>query len=443
MGNRPGRHTAGFLERQRRSSGPQHGGGAGGGAHRDRLAGRRRDRPPRRAARTSHGLMRGGAALLVCTGMVWLPVAGGRALADGVGDEGSKATSPFWVEPSGPAARQVRLWKERGREQDAAVLERIAERPTAVWLTDQDPKDQAEQVTRQADRAGRIPVLVAYNIPHRDCGQYSSGGAPDAAHYRAWAARAAAGIGTRQAWVVLEPDALAQWASGCVPGAAAAERLMLLADAVRIFKAQPGVSVYLDAGNPGWITDEKHLADALRQAGVARADGFALNVSNFHTTPVTRAYGDRLSALLDGAHYVVDTSRNGNGPLPADKDPKAPDNPSPVPPPPPSAPPAQGQAVRNGVESEEEDDGVFMADGWVRSVIGRTVGRAGDEPWCNPPGRALGTPPTTATGSPLIDAFLWIKRPGESDGACRGAPPAGHWWADYALQLAGATPTGH
>ncbi|WKK23676.1 glycoside hydrolase family 6 protein [Streptomyces olivoreticuli] len=444
MGNRPGRHTARFLDGQRQSSGPQHRAGAGHGAHRSRAARRRGVRPRHPVTRTPHGLVRCGAALLVCTGMVWLFPTGGWALADGVGDEGGKATSPFWVEPSGPAAQQVRVWRERGRDEDAALLERIAERPTAVWLTDQDPKSQAEQVTRQAERAGRIPVLVAYNIPHRDCGQYSSGGAADAAHYRAWAARAAEGIGTRQAWVVLEPDALAQWASGCVPGPAAAERLTLLAEAVQIFKAQPGTSVYLDAGNPGWIADEKHLADALKRAGVARADGFALNVSNFHTTPVTRAYGDRLSALLDGAHYVVDTSRNGNGPLPADKE-HAPDPmpPTPAPVPPPNAPPPPPTgAVRNGAEAED-DDGDGMADGWVRSIVGRAAGASGDEPWCNPPGRALGTPPTTATGSPLIDAFLWIKRPGESDGACRGAPPAGHWWADYALRLAGATPTGH
>ncbi|MCC3773203.1 glycoside hydrolase family 6 protein, partial [Streptomyces sp. UNOC14_S4] len=73
-------------------------------------------------------------------------------------------------------------------------------------------------------------------------------------------------------------------------------------------------------------------------------------------------------------------------------------------------------------------------------AVGQALEAGGDEPWCNPPGRALGTPPTTATGSPLIDAYLWIKRPGESDGTCRGAPPAGHWWADYALRLAEATP---
>jgi len=36
--------------------------------------------------------------------------------------------------------------------------------------------------------------------------------------------------------------------------------------------------------------------------------------------------------------------------------------------------------------------------------------------WCNPPDRGLGLRPTTDTGDPLIDAYLWVKVPGESDG---------------------------
>ncbi|MGH7487297.1 MAG: glycoside hydrolase family 6 protein, partial [bacterium] len=59
-----------------------------------------------------------------------------------------------------------------------------------------------------------------------------------------------------------------------------------------------------------------------------------------------------------------------------------------------------------------------------------------DDEWCNPAGRGLGSRPTTNTADPLVDAYLWIKSPGESDGACNGAPPAGEWWADYALGLA-------
>jgi len=64
------------------------------------------------------------------------------------------------------------------------------------------------------------------------------------------------------------------------------------------------------------------------------------------------------------------------------------------------------------------------------------LGPTADNQWCNPAGRALGARPTTATGDPLVDAYLWIKSPGESDGACNGAPAAGVWWADYALGLA-------
>ena len=45
--------------------------------------------------------------------------------------------------------------------------------------------------------------------------------------------------------------------------------------------------------------------------------------------------------------------------------------------------------------------------------------------WCNPDGRALGTPPTTNTGDPLCDAFYWLKPPGESDGRCNHGPAAG------------------
>jgi endoglucanase len=371
-----------------------------------------RNRPGGRHKKTSRpgrARLRYGAVALVCAGAACLAGPAGRAL--GIEDDDDRdATSPFWAEPASPAARQVKVWEERGREDDAEALRRISERPTAVWLTGDDPMDQAEEVTRRAERSGRIPVLVAYNIPHRDCGQYSSGGAADAEHYRAWTSRAAAGIGSRQAWVILEPDALAQWASGCVPEAAAKERLGLLAEAVKTFKAQPGTSVYLDAGNPGWIADQHHLASALRKAGIADADGFSLNVSNFHTTPVTRTYGDRLSSLLGGTHYIVDTSRNGNGPLPANSD----SGPKPTVP----GRPAD-EKNRSGTEADKGPE-------------------PGAESWCNPPGRALGAPPTTATGDPLIDAFLWIKRPGESDGACRGAPPAGRWWAPYALELAQA-----
>lgn len=53
----------------------------------------------------------------------------------------------------------------------------------------------------------------------------------------------------------------------------------------------------------------------------------------------------------------------------------------------------------------------------------------------------LGAAPTTETGMPEVDALLWIKCPGESDGECRpGEPCAGQWFPDYAIGLAERTP---
>ena len=51
-------------------------------------------------------------------------------------------------------------------------------------------------------------MLVAYNIPFRDCAQFSAGGATTPAEYEAWIDGFAAGIGDREAIVILEPDGL-------------------------------------------------------------------------------------------------------------------------------------------------------------------------------------------------------------------------------------------
>ncbi|MEV0600498.1 glycoside hydrolase family 6 protein [Streptomyces sp. NPDC050315] len=290
----------------------------------------------------------------------------------------------FWVDPDTPGARKARVLTERGREPEATLLRRIADQPVAVWLTEENPAPRVARITRQAAADSQVPVFVAYNIPQRDCGHYSAGGAGSDRAYREWVARLAQGLGNRKAVVVLEPDAVPHTVAGC-RDRSRDDRLALLNEAVRTLKARPGASVYVDAGNASWIKDTDALAKTLTSAGVTRADGFALNVSNFQTTKATEEYGDKLSKALGGVHYIIDTSRNGNGPPP---------------------------------DTQDEETGA--------------------EHWCNPPDRALGTPPTTRTGHPLVDAYLWIKRPGESDGTCRGGPPAGQWWTDYALRLASA-----
>jgi endoglucanase len=288
--------------------------------------------------------------------------------------------SGFYVDPDSPAARQRQQWAGQGRTEDARRIGELAAQPLPDWLTAPTGKVGAE-VTGYVGRAAavnQVPLLVAYYVPGRDCSSYSGGGAADAGDYRAWIREVASALKGRAATVVLEPDAVPHEVSGCGQGL---DRPALLSDAVQVLKAAGPVTVYLDAGNPGFVTDTGALAQALKDSGVQKADGFSLNVANFYPTPEVLDFGRRVSAALGGTHFVVDTSRNGNG---------RPD----------------GDTIDGGPS------------------------------FCNPPGRAIGQLPTTKTGDEAVDAFLWIKRVGESDGACRpGEPEAGQWWPEYALGL--------
>jgi endoglucanase len=285
------------------------------------------------------------------------------------------AGKKLFVDPDSGARRQADAWRT-SQPKDAALLDRIAKQPQASWFGEWNGNDVAGAVDRYmtaADDAGAVAMMVVYNIPHRDCGQYSAGGADAAGAYRVWIRYFAQGIRGRPAIVILEPDALGL-IDKCLSAEAQAERLALLSDAVGVLTEQAKTFVYLDAGHARWVAADT-MASRLSHAGVAGADGFALNTSNYMGTDENIAYGKAISAQIGGKHFVIDTSRNGNGP-------------------------------------------------------------AADNAWCNPPGRALGAPPTTTTPDPLVDAFLWVKRPGESDGTCNGGPRAGDFWLDGALSLA-------
>jgi endoglucanase len=267
---------------------------------------------------------------------------------------------------------------EKGNPADAASLAKIASQPQASWYGSWsgDIETVARNYVNAAERAGEVPLMVAYNVPNRDCGQYSAGGATNAEAYLAWIRAFASGVGERRAVVVLEPDAVPLMKQ-CLSEADQKGRLEMLRAAVEVLEERPGVSVYIDAGHSNWVPAAE-MAERLKLAGIEKARGFSLNVSNFEPDEALIRYGkDVIAALGMETHFVIDSSRNGNGAAPA-----------------------------------------------------------GDEPWCNPEGRALGRPPSADTGEPQLDAFLWIKRPGESDGECKGGPPAGQWFQARALEMA-------
>jgi endoglucanase len=289
--------------------------------------------------------------------------------------DGNLFTKSLYVDPSSTPATRAAALQAAGDSVDATRLHKIADHPMADWFTDATPTASIGAAVRaRVDKitsSGRMPVLVAYAIPQRDCGGQSSGGLATAAAYQTWISNFASGIASRSAVVILEPDSLAQW--DCLDSTAQANRLASLRSAVAALSASHTVAVYLDGGHANWQSVTV-MASRLKGAGVADVRGFATNVANFDAQADEVSYGNQLASALGGKHFVVDTSRNGLGP-------------------------------------------------------GST--------WCNPAGRALGSPATSHTTSASADAYFWIKRPGESDGACSpGDPAAGAWYESYALELA-------
>lgn len=340
-----------------------------------------------RYARSTVGGRTWAAAIAVATVGLSAVTGGAPGTEAGAAGTPAAARSGDYVDADRPAARQGITWSRDGRAADADVLRRISEQPSALWPTagGGDVRAQVDGYVTRALAAGQGPLVVLYAIPDRDCGGLSAGGVDDAQGYRRYVGDVVAGLAGRWATVIVEPDAVPEAVNGC-RGVDVDDRYRLIASAIGTLRAGGPVRLYVDAGNPGFVPDLTRLAAALGRAGLGQADGFAVNVANFYSTADDVAFGEQLSALTGGRHFVIDTSRNGNGPAAADR---------------------------------------------------RGLGSDGAPVWCNPPERALGAPPTDRPGPPLVDAWLWVKNPGESDGTCRaGEPGAGEWYPAAALDLA-------
>jgi endoglucanase len=296
-----------------------------------------------------------------------------------IGESNPLSGKQLYTYPESTAS--VALRAESGSNADA--IARIANTPSAIWLLPEaHPTDEVadfvDSVALAAETANAIPTFVVYGIPNRDCQNESAGGLSDQ-EYPQWVSAIGTGLLNHDSIVILEPDSLSL-APECrnVDGRVdqirdAASRLV----DTNLFLEAPGPSIYLDGGHSSWL-DSATMADILNRAGVSEVQGFASNTSNFNDTASEVAYANELSALTGNAHFVIDTSRNGNG-----------------------------------------------------------AGSSGD--WCNPSGRALGETPAAVDDGTAHDGNLWIKNPGESDGRCNGGPSAGQWWEAGALALVRAS----
>ncbi|MFZ0041613.1 MAG: glycoside hydrolase family 6 protein, partial [Solirubrobacteraceae bacterium] len=288
----------------------------------------------------------------------------------------------------GLAAIQMRRWRHRHPAR-AAMLGVIAAQPGVArfgnW-TGPNPGLPVSQylIRAQEEQPGSVPELATYYVvdsqrTHPHCGHYAD---PPwrVRDYHRWIESLAKGIGDHPAILFLEMDSLIT--IGCLDHHGLEVRLSELHNAIDVLSALPHVVVYLDAGAADALSATR-AATLLRAAGVGEIQGFFLNSTHFDWTSREIKYGDTISLLTGGKHFVVNTAENGRGPLvPKDR-------------------------VKNG-----------------------------NEVLCDPRGRGLGPKPTFDTGYANVDAFAWIANPGTSGGTCRpGAPKAGVFWPALALEL--------
>lgn len=280
-------------------------------------------------------------------------------------------------------------WIEENKHTNPHMAElfsrHLTNKPVCHWIGDwtTDPKLRVIDIVNHAKETDSLYQLVLYNVPNRDLRGFSAGGTESRDKYLSWIREVAAGVGSAEGVIIVEPDALAH--SLELDQNRRDERLRVIRDAVTIIRGKcKNAHIYIDAGHPTWLKAEVAV-ELLTKAGIRLIDGISLNVANSHTTETCYQYGLRiLEAISDSHGMVIDVSRNGAGP-----------------------PPPQ----------------ITGTDAWANVATNR-----------------LGQAPTLSVQSAnnfssRLHGLLWIKVPGESDGEYKTAPAAGLFWPEGAMTL--------
>jgi endoglucanase len=302
--------------------------------------------------------------------------------SDPLGVPGGSTSNPlagarFFVDPDSDPARAARAGHP--------LLHVIADQPgTSRYGSFSWPNAgiavSNELAKAQVLQPGSVPMLATYRLVPGGCARRADSPA-DQQRYHDFIENFAQGIGSYRAVLFLEEDAIIT--TPCLSAHGVDVRMAELHDAINVLTAHcPRLVIYLDAGAADAVL-APDVARLLKRAGVDQIQGFFLNSTHFDWTSREIQFGELVSRLTGGKHFVVNTGDNGRGPL------------------------ATADPVHQG-----------------------------NEVLCNPPGRGLGPKPTADTGYPNADAFAWTTNPGESGGRCvPGAPATAAYWPAYAEML--------
>ncbi|MFW7381916.1 MAG: glycoside hydrolase family 6 protein [Oligoflexus sp.] len=251
----------------------------------------------------------------------------------------------------------------------------IAKTPACHWLGawNNDLMQELRPMLVAADAAREIPVFVIYRLLLRDETKTIQPNLWDLMLYKQWIRSLVQAVGHYKCIIILEPNALSMMDDE-MPIEVQDIYYEALRYAIACLRRQSQILIYLDAGHSAWV-DPMQMTVRLARAGVDFAHGFAVNVSHFIHLDEIYEYGQTISQILGGKPFVIDTSRNGQG-----------------------------------IQDTRQ--------------------------WCNPPGVGLGRMPTLKPRMKGVDAFLWIKPPGESDGGGKNkSTKDGEWLPARAWEL--------
>ncbi|KAI5456900.1 1, 4-beta cellobiohydrolase [Mariannaea sp. PMI_226] len=318
----------------------------------------------------------------------------------------------------------------------ATAAAKVAEVPSFQWLDTYDHislmQDTLADISKANSAGGNYAgQFVVYDLPDRDCSAAASNGeyslANDGANkYKAYIDKIKSIIKTYsniRIILVIEPDSLANLVTNMnvAKCANAHDAYISLTNYAVTSLNLPNVAMYLDAGHAGWLgwpanqgPAAQLFASIWKNAGKPAAlRGLVTNVANYN--------GWSLSS-------------------------------------PPSY--TQGNSVYDEKTYIHAMSPLLQQNGWPGVQFITDQGRSGKQPtgqsqwgdWCNAKGTGFGTRPSTNTGDSLLDAFVWVKPGGESDGtsntssarydyhcgyadALQPAPEAGTWFEAYFEQL--------
>ncbi|TID22342.1 exoglucanase 2 [Venturia nashicola] len=374
--------------------------------------------------------------------------------------EGVTVDSPFTQGPSGinlyansfyqKEVESIAIPALAANQTLLAVAKKVATIPSFFWLdttakVDLIPKFVKDIQTRKLDV---LMPLVVYNLPDRDCNAKASNGELSSADggivkYKAYIDAIVKNIKAAPSVkfvLIIEPDSLANIVTNmnvpkCATAKAGYEEGTIYA-LTKLNLLENVKAMYLDGAHVGWLAWPANLDPAADYFGLiydkagkpSKVRGLVTNVANYNAWSVPagscsklkytdemrsvwasggkkiemcdeKTYMEQLAPKLTAkgfpAHFIMDTSRSGKYP------------------------------------TDQKH--------WGN--------------WCNAKGTGFGRRPAVSKESPLLDAFVWVKPGGESDGtstpgprfdsfcgtgkpeAMQGAPEAGQWFQKYFEQL--------